>query len=237
MREKNEFIKGLKDSLPICLGYLSVSFAYGMRAVLAGLPLWVVGLISLSNLTSAGQFAGTNLILAGGTYLEIAVTTLIINLRYFLMSLSLSQKVEEKMPLRKRLAVSFGVTDEIFAVSMQHTGPVSAAYMAGMILLPVIGWTGGTLIGGMATDLLPARLSGALGIALYGMFIAVIIPPARKSRPVLFTVLLAGLCSIGFRYLPLLKELSGGWGIIIITILISGVAAVLFPIRAEKGDE
>lgn len=237
MREKKEFIEGLKDGLPICLGYLSVSFAYGMRAVLAGLPLWVAGLISLSNLTSAGQFAGTNLILAGGTCLEIAVTTLVINLRYFLMSLSLSQKVEEKMPLRKRLAVSFGVTDEIFAVSMQHPGPLSAAYMAGMILLPVAGWTGGTLIGGMATNLLPERLSGALGIALYGMFIAVIVPPARKSRPVLFTVVFAGLCSIGIRYLPWIKELSGGWGIIIITILVSGIAAVLFPVKAEKEEK
>ena len=229
-----DFREGIKDGLPICLGYLSVSFAFGMRAVMAGLPVWIVGLISISNLTSAGQFAGTNLILAGGTYLEIAATTLIINIRYLLMSLSLSQKVEDKMKLGERFAISYGVTDEIFAVSMQRSSLISSSYMAGLIITPVIGWTGGTVLGGIATSLLPASLTDALGIALYGMFIAIIIPPARKNRHILFVVVLAAALSVCIKYLPVLQWLSGGWGIIVITILVSGLAAVLFPMREEK---
>ncbi|WP_434309850.1 AzlC family ABC transporter permease [Hominifimenecus sp. rT4P-3] len=237
MKGNQEFRQGLRDGLPICLGYLSVSFAYGMKAVLAGLPAWIVTVISLSNLTSAGQFAGTNLILSGGSYLEIALTTGIINLRYFLMSLSMSQKVEEKMTFRQRLAVSFGVTDEIFAVSMQRPRELSAWYMCGLILTPVIGWTGGTFLGGVATTLLPESLSSALGIALYGMFIAVIVPPAKKQKPVLFTVLLAVAFSVLFHTVSWLSFLSGGWGIILITIVVSGIAAVLFPIKEEAKEE
>lgn len=233
---KKEFMLGIRDGIPICLGYFSVSVAFGMTAVMAGMPLWAAVLISLTNLTSAGQFAGSNLMIAGGGMAELGLTTLIINMRYFLMSLSVSQKVEEKMTMRQRLAVSFGITDEIFAVSMQHKGELSAVYMAGLILTPVIGWTGGTLAGGAATSLMPEVLSSALGIALYGMFIAIIIPPAREERSVLFTVVLAIAASLAFTYLPGLKELTGGWSIIIITILVSGLAAWLFP-REEKDEK
>lgn len=233
---KKEFMLGIRDGIPICLGYFSVSVAFGMTAVMAGMPLWAAVLISLTNLTSAGQFAGSNLMIAGGGMAELGLTTLIINMRYFLMSLSVSQKVEEKMTMRQRLAVSFGITDEIFAVSMQHKEELSAVYMAGLILTPVIGWTGGTLAGGAATSLMPEVLSSALGIALYGMFIAIIIPPAREERSVLFTVVLAIAASLAFTYLPGLKELTGGWSIIIITILVSGLAAWLFP-REEKDEK
>lgn len=237
---KKDFLEGIRDGIPICLGYFSVSVAFGMTTVLAGMPLWAAVLISLTNLTSAGQFAGANLMLAGGNLAELGLTTLIINLRYFLMSLSVSQKVERKMSIRQRLAVSFGITDEIFAVSMQHRGDLSAAYMAGLIVTPVLGWTGGTLVGGAATSVMPEALSSALGIALYGMFIAVIIPPAREDRRVLFTVILAILASLAFAYMPGLKSLSGGWSIIIITIVVSGIAAWLFPREQEserKGEE
>ena len=237
---KKDFLEGIRDGIPICLGYFSVSVAFGMTTVLAGMPLWAAVLISLTNLTSAGQFAGANLMLAGGNMAELGLTTLIINLRYFLMSLSVSQKVERKMSIRQRLAVSFGITDEIFAVSMQHKGDLSAVYMAGLIVTPVLGWTGGTLVGGAATSVMPEALSSALGIALYGMFIAVIIPPAREDRRVLFTVILAILASLAFAYMPGLKSLSGGWSIIIITIVVSGIAAWLFPREQEserKGEE
>lgn len=233
---KNEFVQGLKDGLPICLGYFSVSVAFGMTTVLAGMPLWAAVLISLTNLTSAGQFAGANLMIAGGNMLELGLTTLVINIRYFLMSLSVSQKVERKMSMKERLAVSFGITDEIFAVSMQHKGELSTPYMAGLVITPVLGWTGGTLAGGIATSFMPEALSSALGIALYGMFIAVIIPPAREERSVLFTVILAILASLAFTYLPGLKSLGGGWSIIIITILVSAVAAWLFPREPEKEE-
>lgn len=234
---KNEFVQGLKDGLPICLGYFSVSVAFGMTTLLAGMPLWAAVLISLTNLTSAGQFAGANLMLAGGNMMELGLTTLVINIRYFLMSFSVSQKVERKMSMKERLAVSFGITDEIFAVSMQHKGELSTPYMAGLIITPILGWTGGTLAGGAATSVMPEALSSALGIALYGMFIAVIVPPAREERSVLFTVILAILASLAFTYLPVLRNLGSGWSIIIITIAVSAVAAWLFPRKPEEVEE
>jgi predicted branched-subunit amino acid permease len=226
---KNQFVRGLQDGIPICLGYISVSIAFGMTAVLSGLPVWAAVLISVTNVTSAGQFAGTNLMIAGGSMAELALTTLIINIRYFLMSLSVSQKVEEKMKMQERLLISFGITDEIFAVSMRHPRQLSTPYMAGLILTPVLGWTGGTLIGAVATSVMPETLSNALGIALYGMFIAIVIPPAKENKSVLFTVLLAVAASVAFSCLPVLKDMGSGWVIIIITIVVSAAAAWLFP--------
>lgn len=224
------FSQGIQNGLPICLGYFSVSFAFGMTCVLSGLPLWASVLTSLTNVTSAGQFAGINLILADASYIELAVTTLIINIRYFLMSLSMSQKMDPSVSLGQRLLISFGITDEIFAVSMQHPKNLTASYMAGLILIPVAGWTLGTFCGGAATSLMPASLSSALGIALYGMFIAIIIPPARKERSVLFTVICSIILSCIFTYVPFFQTLSGGWGIILITVLVSAAAALLFPL-------
>lgn len=232
-----ELKQGVRDGIPICLGYFSVSAAYGMTAVLSGLPLSAAVVISLTNLTSAGQFAGTSLILAGGTYIELAISMAVINIRYFLMSLSMSQKVEAQMTGLQRLAVSFGITDEIFAVSMQHPGALTGAYMAGLILTPVLGWTGGTLAGAAATSVMPEALSNALGIALYGMFIAIIIPPARERKSVLFTVLLAVAGSLLFAYVPQLQHFSGGWSVIVITVAVSAVAAWLFPITEEEEEE
>ena len=236
--KKQEFTQGIKDGIPICLGYFSVSMAFGITAVMNGLPVWSAVLMSLTNVTSAGQFAGANILIALGGMAELIFTTFIINIRYFLMSLSVSQKVATDMSIWQRLAVSFGITDEVFAVSMQRRGELTAVYMAGLILTPVIGWTMGTLTGAVATSFMPPILSNAMGIALYGMFIAIIIPPARDDRSVLVTVVLAVLASVAFTYLPGLKLLSGGWSIIIITILVSAIAATLFPIDTkEKEDE
>ncbi|MBQ3512755.1 MAG: AzlC family ABC transporter permease [Lachnospiraceae bacterium] len=234
--KKNELIQGIRDGIPICLGYFSVSMAFGLTSVLSGLPIWATVLISLTNLTSAGQFAGVNLLLVHGTMIELALTTLIINIRYFLMSLSVSQKVESKMSLKERFFISFGITDEIFAVSMQRKEDLTSSYMAGLILMPMLGWTGGTLAGAVATSIMPEILSSAMGIALYGMFIAIVIPVAREHKNVLFAVILAILFSLAFAYLPGLKECSGGWSIIIITILVSAVAATLFPVDEEKTE-
>ncbi|MDO4325127.1 MAG: AzlC family ABC transporter permease [bacterium] len=230
------FFQGIRDGLPICLGYFSVSFAFGMTCVISGFPLWAAVLTSLSNVTSAGQFAGVNLILADGAYVELAVTTLIINIRYFLMSLSMSQKVDPSVKLWQRLLISFGITDEIFAVSMQHPGTLKPPYMAGLLLTPIAGWTLGTFCGGAITSLIPPALSSALGIALYGMFIAIVIPPARKEKPILFTVVFAILLSCVFTYAPFLKQLSGGWGIILVTVIVSAVAAVLFPVKTPDEE-
>ena len=150
------------------------------------------------------------------------------------MSLSVSQKVEEKFKTSHRLITSFGITDEVFAVSMQRRKDLSFPYMAGLILTPVLGWTTGTLIGAVATSLLPAVITDAMGIALYGMFIAIIVPPAREHKNVLFAVVLAIIASYILNYVPVFSFLSGGWSIIIITVLVSGLAAFLFPIEEKE---
>lgn len=234
--KRQEFTQGIKDGIPICLGYFSVSVAFGLTAVLSGLPVWSAVAISLLNLTSAGQFAGINILVAQGTMVELAMTTLIINMRYFLMSLSVSQKVHKDMKIRHRMAVSYGITDEIFAVSMQHKGDLSGSYMAGLILTPVLGWTGGTLFGAVAASFMPATLSNAMGIALYGMFIAIIIPAAREHRSVLVTIIMAVAASVGFQYLPVLRNISSGWSIILITVLVSAAAAWMFPIDIAEDE-
>lgn len=236
--KNNIFFKGIKDGIPICLGYFSVSMAFGIAAVQLGLPAWSAVLMSLTNVTSAGQFAGAGILAGLGGYVELAITTLIINIRYFLMSLSVSQK--SNMALLHRFLVAFGITDEIFAVSVQQKGQLSSAYMAGLILTPVVGWTLGTLTGAVANSFMPPLLSSAMGVALYGMFIAIITPPARESKSVLFTVALALVMSVAFTYLPVLKLLSSGWAIIIITVVVSAIAATLFPISGaveEAGED
>lgn len=229
-----EFKEGIRDGLPICFGYISVSMAFGLTAVKMGIPVWTAVLISLTNVTSAGQFAGITLMSAVGTYLEIAFTQLIINSRYFLMSLSVSQKVDKNFKMWQRFIAAFGITDEVFAVSMQRRKDLSFPYMAGLILTPVLGWSGGTLIGAVATSLLPTSVTDAMGIALYGMFIAIVVPPAREQKNVLFAVILAIAASYAFTYLPVLKSVSSGWSVIIITVAVSAVAAFLFPVKEEE---
>ena len=219
--------------MPICLGYLSVSFAFGIMATQGGLPVWVALLISMTNLTSAGQVAGTQLILAGGTYVEIAVTTFIINIRYMLMSLSLSQKVESRMTNLERWVLAFGITDEIFAVAIQQKEEVNAKYLSGLVITPYVGWALGTLLGATATGLLPDSLRNALGIAIYGMFIAIIIPPACKAKPIAMVVLLATVLSCCFKWLPILNQISSGWVIIICAVVVSAYAAARYPIDDE----
>lgn len=233
---KQAFQQGLKDGIPICLGYLSVAFTFGMMCTENGLPFWIAVLISMTNLTSAGQFAGTALIISGGTLLEIAITTFVINIRYLLMSLSLSQKVDSNLSVPQRMLLSFGVTDEIFAVSMQRKGMVTAAYFLGVMTLPFWGWASGTFIGATAVELLPLAVRSALGIAIYGMFLAVIIPPACKERPILYMIVFAAGLSCILYYLPLFQGLSSGWMIIICTVVCSAWAAKLWPIQETKED-
>lgn len=232
--KKQEFLHGIKDGFPICLGYFSVSMAFGLTAVLSGLPIWSAIVMSLTNLTSAGQFAGANILVENGTFIELAITTLIINIRYFLMSLSVSQKVQPNLTIKERMAISFGITDEVFAVSMQRKTELSSVYMAGLIITPVLGWTLGTTAGAVASQFMPQILSNAMGIALYGMFIAIIIPPARKNKNIMFAIMLAVIASFTFTYLPLLSEISPGWTTIIITVAVSAVCATLFPVNPDR---
>ena len=180
--KKESFKQGITDGIPIALGYLAVSFTFGMMAVQGGLSIWQAVLISLTNLTSAGQFAGLDIIIAGGSLWEIALTQLIINLRYCLMSFSLSQKLRRDETWGHRYGVAFGVTDEIFGVSASKPGKVSAFYNYGVMSVAIPGWTIGTLLGAISGSILPNFIMSALGVAIYGMFLAVIIPPSRKTK-------------------------------------------------------
>ena len=235
MSTKEQFIYGVKRGTPIGLGYMPVAFTFGLMAVNGGLPLWLTVFISLTNLTSAGQFAGTSLILANAGYLEITLTTFVINIRYMLMSLSLSQKLEKEITLPQRLVFGFGITDEVFSVASSEDGKLTNTYMLGLISTPIIGWSLGTLLGGLICSALPETLSAAMGIALYGMFIAIIIPPAIKSRPILHIILIAVIITVILKYIPVFGFISDGFRTIIATILGSEIGAYLYPVE-EKED-
>ena len=193
-------------------------------------------LMSATNLTSAGQFAALNIIANGSTYFEMAITQLIINLRYCLMSSALSQKLSSKIPYWHRFVMSFGITDEIFGVSICVEDKLSPFYSYGLMTVAIPGWTFGTFLGIMSGSLLPEGVISALSVALYGMFIAVIIPPARKSKIIAGIVIISMISSFAFAKLPILKNITSGFRIIILTVIIAGVAAVLFPIEKKQGE-
>lgn len=225
------FQKGLKDGIPIALGYLTVSFGFGITAVRAGLSILAAVGMSATNLTSAGQAAGVAVIAASGTLAELALTQLIINIRYSLMALSLSQKLDSTFTLPHRLIASFGITDEIFAVASSQSFPVTPAYMYGLVLDGLLSWTLGTFLGAYAGSVLPQAFTDAMGIALYGMFLAIIIPPARKMISVLFVVVLSAAMSLLFRFaLPFISE---GFSVIICALIASAAGALLFPVKEE----
>lgn len=230
---KGAFYTGLKDGIPIALGYFAVSAAYGMAAIIQGMTVFEIVMISLSNLTSAGQFAGTGLIAAGASLVEIVLTQIMINSRYFLMSLSLNQKIPPKTPLYRKLIMAYGITDEIYAVAIGQK-EVLPSYYYGLMLLPIIGWTSGTALGGLASHFLPPDLVNALGIAMYGMFIAIFVPAARKERPVMICVLLSVALSCLFAWTPVLSEFSSGYVIIIVTIIAAAFCAWKFPIQQKE---
>lgn len=235
---KNEsFKKGIKDGIPIGLGYLAVSFTFGMMSVSSGLSIWQAVLISLTNLTSAGQFAGLDIIVAGGSYWEMALTQLVINLRYCLMSFSLSQKMRRDEPWAHRYLVAFGITDEIFGVSASQEGKVSAFYNYGAMCMAIPGWTLGTLLGAISGSLLPDFIMSALGVAIYGMFLAVIIPPAKKNKAVFLVVVAAMAVSTLFAVVPGLNKVSSGFVIIITTLVTAGGAAYLCPVKEDEVHE
>ena len=213
------FRKGLRDGIPIALGYFAVSFTFGMMAVADGLSIWQAVLISLTNVTSAGQFAG----------LEI-----MINLRYCLMSFSLAQKFRRDEARGHRYVAAFGVTDEIFGISASQPGKVSAFYNYGAMCVAIPGWVLGTLAGAISGNLLPDFMMSALSVAIYGMFLAIIIPPAKKNRAVLAVVAAAMAISLWFKVIPLLKNVSSGFVIIITTLIVAGAAAYFCPVQEEK---
>ena len=237
MASDSKFLTGLRDGIPIGLGYLSVSFTFGIMAASYGIPFGYTLLISMTNLTSAGQLAGIGIIHAGGGLAEMALTQLVINLCYALMSLSLSQKLDGEFNLFHRLAVSFGITDEIFAVASSQKGDVSPRYMYGLIMIPYIGWAAGTALGTLAGNLLPEILRNALGIALYGMFIAIVVPPAKKRPKLLAVIGIAVGLSCLIRFVPVFSFISDGFSIIICTLIAATAGALLFPVVTEDADD
>ena len=230
----NAYRTGINRGLPVGVGYFSVSFGFGAMAAAQGIKALDAALISLTNLTSAGQFAGLTLIIAAAGLWEMILTQIVINSRYALMSLALSQKMGQKIGFLPRLLIAFFNTDEIFALAMAEKNPLTVPFMLGLGTTPILGWTAGTLCGALAGSVLPLAVRTALGVMLYGMFIAIVVPPARQERPVLVTVILALVLSCLFTWVPGLKDVSAGISIVICTVAAAAICAWLFPIEEEE---
>ena len=229
---KESFFRGVKAGIPIGLGYLSVSFTFGIMAVSYGFHWWQALLISMLTVTSAGQFAGIGTMLHPGQYIEMLVSQLTINVRYSFMSISLSQKTDEKFKGIWRWLFGFMMTDEIFAVASTEK-EVSRSFFAGLMTTPYLGWSLGTLIGALLGNVLPHRLMSALSLAIYGMFVAIVMPGMKESRAVVMVVLLAlGLSSL-FYYVPVLSQVSSGLAVSICAIVAALAGAALFPVKEE----
>ena len=232
---KEWYIKGLRDGIPIALGYFAVAFTLGIVAKKAGLTAFQAGLATGLTNASAGGYAGFTLVAAGASYLEVALTELIVNARYLLMSCALSQKLSPDTSILHRILVAFDVTDEIFGISVSVTGTLNPYYNYGAMTVAIPGWTLGTVFGVITGNILPASLVSALGVGLYGMFIAIIIPPAKKNRVIAALVIISMLASLAFSKLPVISSVSTGMRVIILTVVISLVAALLFPVK-ENDD-
>lgn len=228
-----DFVKGLKGGIPIGLGYLSVSFAFGIMAISLGFEWWQAVLISMTNLTSAGQLAGTGIMVNPGLYLDMLLSQLTINVRYSFMSVSLSQKVTPQFSGIKRWILGFFMTDEIFAVASNEK-EVSVKFFSGLTVFPYIGWTLGTLLGSVLGNVLPAIIMNALCLAIYGMFVAIVAPKAKESFSLLLVVVISIALSCLFYYLPFLNSISNGLSVCICAIVAAILGAVFFPVKEEE---
>lgn len=223
----------MRDGIPIALGYFAVSFSLGIQAKQIGVSALAATVMSLTNLTSAGEAAALTIIAANASYVEMAISQLVINIRYMLMSCALSQKLDPKASILHRFLVAFGVTDEIFGISISTEGKLNPFYTYGAMSLAIPGWTIGTCLGVIMGNILPVRIVNALSLALYGMFVAIFIPPAKEDKHVRIAVIAAMVCSLACTLLPYVKEISAGTRIIVLTVAIALAAAVLFPIEDE----
>ena len=232
------FLKGLRDGVPICLGYFAVSFALGITARNIGMTAAQAGVMSLGMVASAGEFAAIVLISAGAGFIEMVTTCIIVNLRYFLMSCALSQKLSPDLPIIHRFFLAQCITDEIFALSVSVDGYLEPFYTYGITLISVAGWTAGTVLGVLSGNILPDWAVNSLSVCLYGMFLAIIIPPARKDRFIGGLVALSMAASGIFSVAPVLSSISSGFRVIILTLVIAGGAAFIHPIEDEdqKGE-
>ena len=231
-----EFLLGMKKGIPVALGYLAVSFSFGVMAAKGITPLMAT-IISATNLTSSGQYAGVQLMMRNASYIELVLTVLLINLRYSLMSISLSQKLDPSMHIGTKLIIGFGVTDEVYALSITSPHKLTFKYMLGLISLPFVGWVSGTAIGAFGAQFFNEDLLSAMGIALYAMFIAIIIPDMRHSKPIALVILIATAISCMFYYIPVINEIGLGFKIIIATVIASLIGAIFFPIPDDKKPE
>ena len=220
--------------VPIFLGYLAVSFGFGIIASSSGLTWYGALLISMLNMTSAGQLAAVPIIVGGGSFLELALIQLTINSRYALMSVSLSERLGDSVRLRDRFLVGFANTDEIFAVAIGRGTLLGRRYMYGLAIAPYLGWSFGTLLGALAGEMLPALAVTALSVSLYAMFIAIVVPAVKGSVPLLFACLTAAALSALFTYLPGLSSVTPGFAIVICTVLVSALFAIIRPLPDEE---
>lgn len=235
MKEKREaFRSGLIDGFPIGLGYLAVSFSLGIAAKNAGLSPVQGFLVSLFCMASAGEYVGFLSIASCASFVEIAVATFVANARYLLMSTAMSQRLKPGLSLRHRLFMAFGITDELFGIAIARPGYMNPYYNYGSFLIAAIPWAGGTSLGIIAGNLLPLRLVSAFSVALYGMFLAVIIPPAKKDRVIAGIIVVCFFASFATSHLPYLKDLTDGTRTILLTVVIAAAAAILFPKEIEK---
>ena len=236
-KKSKQLLEGMRDGLPIAIGYFAVSFSLGIQARDAGMNVVQAAAMSLTNLTSAGEFAALTIIATGGSYFSMALSQLIINLRYVLMSFALSQRISPDTHTFHRMAMSFGITDEIFGVSVGRKPPLSPFYTYGALLLTIPGWTAGTALGVAAGSILPDNIVNALNIALYSMFIAVFIPASRDDKHVALAVIISMCASYLFTLIPVIKEISQGTRVIILTVCISLIFAILFPVNEDTKEE
>jgi predicted branched-subunit amino acid permease len=226
--------KGIRDGIPIGLGYLAVSFSLGITAKTAGLNPFQGFLSSLLENASAGEYILFTLIGAGASYIEVFVMTLIANARYLLMSCALSQHFSPDTPWYHRIFVGFDLTDELFGIAISRPDYLEPVYMYGAFLMALPAWSVGTALGIIAGNLLPADVVSALSVALFGMFIAIIIPPAKKERIILALIIISFILSFIFNFAPYISSVSSGTRTIILTLLIAGGAALLFPVKDEE---
>lgn len=236
-RNKNAFINGIRDGIPIALGYFSVAFSLGIVAKKAGLNPFQGFLSSLLNHASAGEYAEFTVIMANAPYLEMAFVILVTNIRYMLMSCALSQKFDSKTSHMHRLFVGFGITDEIFGISIGRTGALNPCYNYGAMAIALPSWAVGTAIGIVAGNILPASAVSALSVALYGMFIAIIIPASKSNKIVGGVVAVSFVVSFSVSKISLLSHMSDSMKISLLTVIIAGIAAYLFPVKDEDEDE
>lgn len=233
----NAFRDGIRDGIPIGLGYFAVSFSLGIAAKNAGISPVQGFIASLLCYASAGEYAGFTLIAADVTYIEMAIMTFIINARYLLMSCAMSQRFKEGTSFLHRFFMGFGITDELFGISIARPGTINPVYTYGAALIAIPCWSVGTALGCIAGNMLPLRLVSAFSVALYGMFLAVIIPPSRKSKIIAGLIVICFIASYTSSYLPVVSGLSDGTRTILLTVVLSSGAAILFPRDAEEeGD-